>query len=218
MISLEQLYQEALTQLEGVAEGEGLSELDAAFIRFAVCVSPSCLNTQAIDQSVAAVLAAGGTREQIGEAMALVSGLGVHTLMVASSRVLQAVEHHGEAAQSKPLDSAQQQLWQQYVGDDDYWQQFERFVPGFLGSLLRLSVGSFKGFFQYCAIPWKTRHLPASLKELIALTSDATPSHRYQPGLRLHIHNAIQLGVGRRGILQALALGAAAPEHQGVAG
>jgi alkylhydroperoxidase/carboxymuconolactone decarboxylase family protein YurZ len=217
MISVDQLYEDALSMLTAVADGDSLDGLSAAIIRFAVCVSPASLNPEDIHQSVEAALAAGANKAQIAEVMALVSGIGVHTLMVASKSVCQALEVQGESVLSTPLDTEREQLWAHYVGEDRYWQQFERYVPGFLDSLLRLSVESFKGFFQYCAIPWKTAALPATTKELIALACDATPSHRYQPGMRLHIINAVKLGVGRVAIQEALAIAASAPEHEGIA-
>ncbi|MNG36489.1 hypothetical protein D3C84_1235290 [compost metagenome] len=70
---------------------------------------------------------------------------------------------------------------------------------------------------MYCAVPWKTAALRAYLKELISLAVDAAPSHRFMPGLRLHLANAVQLGVGRKAILQALAIASDAPLHRGIA-
>jgi hypothetical protein len=40
--------------------------------------------------------------------------------------------------------------------------------------------------------------------------------HRYLPGLRLHLDNALRLGAGRIQLLEAMDLGAAAPPHRGV--
>ncbi|MCY1311013.1 hypothetical protein D9M70_612650 [compost metagenome] len=93
----------------------------------------------------------------------------------------------------------------------------EQQVPGFLDALLRQSPEAFEAFFKYCAVPWKTAALRAYLKELISLAVDAAPSHRFMPGLRLHLANAVQLGVGRKAILQALAIAADAPLHRGIA-
>ena len=73
----------------------------------------------------------------------------------------------------------------------------------------------FIGFFEYCAIPWRSGTVRARIKELAALACDAAPSHRFRPGFRVHLKNAIALGVGRHAILQALDIAAAAPEHRG---
>jgi len=78
-----------------------------------------------------------------------------------------------------------------------------------------LEVPIFIGFFEYCAIPWRSGTVRARIKELAALACDAAPSHRFRPGFRVHLKNAIALGVGRHAILQALDIAAAAPEHRG---
>lgn len=46
---------------------------------------------------------------------------------------------------------------------------------------------------------------------------DATPTHRYVPGLRLHLANAVGLGATRAQLEQTLAIAAAGPEHSGIA-
>jgi alkylhydroperoxidase/carboxymuconolactone decarboxylase family protein YurZ len=53
------------------------------------------------------------------------------------------------------------------------------------------------------------------VKELAAIACDAAPSHRFRPGFRVHLKNAIKLGLGRIAIFQALDIAAAAPAHPG---
>jgi hypothetical protein len=113
-----------------------------------------------------------------------------------------------------PLDAG---LWQRTVGADRYWAGVETELPGFLEALLRLSPAAFQGFVAYCAIPWSTRHVGALTKELVAMACDATPAHRFGPGFRLHLKNALKLGAGRAAVLATLRIAAAAPEHEGVA-
>jgi len=151
----------------------------------------------------------------VQETIALVSGLGVHSLMASSYRLLEKAKSIDKGLRA-PLTIEQQTLWDKYIGDDPYWVGFEQEVPGFLDALLRLSPQLFRGFHEYCAIPWRSGTVPAVSKELIAMASDATPTHRFVPGMRLHMRNALKLGAGRRTILEALEIAAAAPEHSGV--
>jgi hypothetical protein len=65
-------------------------------------------------------------------------------------------------------------------------------------------------------VPWRTRALRGWVKELMSMATHATPTHRYLPGMRLHLTNAVRLGAGRAGILHALDIAAAAPSHPGV--
>jgi hypothetical protein len=50
----------------------------------------------------------------------------------------------------------------------------------------------------------------------MSMAADATPAHRYLPGVRLHLANAIRLGTGRRAVLHAFDIAAAAPPHPGI--
>ncbi len=102
------------------------------------------------------------------------------------------------------------------MGSDRYWDAMENEVPGFLDALLRLSPEAFEAFFVYCAVPWKTSALSTLTKELISMAVDAAPTHRYAPGMRLHLANALRLGAGKAAILQALDIAAQAPPHRGV--
>jgi hypothetical protein len=113
------------------------------------------------------------------------------------------------------LTAGQQQLWDKYVGDDPFWIGFEQELPGFLRSMLLLSSDQFKAFFDYCAVPWKGGTVRARIKELTAMACDASPSHRFLPGFRLHLANAVALGAGRLALEQALAVAADSPVHDG---
>jgi hypothetical protein len=99
------------------------------------------------------------------------------------------------------------------VGQDRYWEGFERELPGFLAGLLEVSPDGFDAFFRSCAVPWRSGQLPALAKELVALAVDATPTHRYLPGLRLHLRNALRLGGGSAMVRAVLDVAAAAPVH-----
>ncbi|WP_226944550.1 carboxymuconolactone decarboxylase family protein [Pseudomonas sp. FME51] len=210
---IDRVVKEELKEIEG---GEPLSTLDVLLINLALRASPSVLDVNGIEEYTHLALDAGATAAQVHETLVLVSGLGVHTLMAGSPIVAAVLHERRDPSMAAPLDSRQQKLWSTYVGDDPFWDSMEMEVPGFLQSLLRQSPDAFEAFFQYCAVPWKTAALRAYIKELISLAVDACPAHRFLPGLRLHLKNAIQLGVGRQAILQTLAIAAAAPVHEGV--
>ncbi len=191
-------------------EGAPLDALTAALVDFGCKSSTTALDGEAIDRSIAAARAAGATDGQLGEVLALVSGLGVHSLVAAAGRIVKT----GERA-NVPLDPEQQKLWDKHVGTDPYWVGFEKEFPGFLDALLRLSPDAFRAFFPYCAVPWRGREVPALTKELISMASDASTTHRFLPGFRLHLGKALELGASRRTIRDTLALAAACPPHVG---
>ena len=216
MLTLADVAATASEMLGDVPEGEPLDPLAATLITLGCAVSVTCLDRAAIDGAIGRAFAQGASVAQVQEIIALVSGLGVHSLMVSAGTVLAQARASGLANEG-PLDAERQALWDKHVGEDPYWLPFEREVPGFLDALLRTSPDLFRGFFAYCSIPWKTGTVRALVKELAALAVDASPTHRFMPGFRLHLRNAILLGAGRRAVEQTLEIAAHAPLHQGVA-
>jgi alkylhydroperoxidase/carboxymuconolactone decarboxylase family protein YurZ len=168
------------------------------------------LDHDQINAAIAAAMAEGATPAQIQEIVSLVSGLGVHSLMATAVPIARAA-----GLEVSPFTPEQQALWDRHVGSDPFWNAFETEFPGFLGAMLRLSADQFTAFFDYCAVPWKSGQVRAKLKELIAMACDATPTHRFGPGFRLHLGNAIKLGAGGRAVTEALDIAAAAPMHVG---
>jgi alkylhydroperoxidase/carboxymuconolactone decarboxylase family protein YurZ len=216
MVTLDDLTNEARAHLAGVVRGEGLDAVSAALIGLAVHASVANLDTDAIERFSAQALDAGASGAQVHEVLVLVSGLGVHTLMEGSRRVAGLLAARADPEFGAPLDSRRSALWERYVGSSGYWDAMETEAPGFLEALLRQSPEAFQAFFEYCAVPWKSAALSRASKELISIAVDATPNHRYLPGMRLHLKNAIALGVGGAAILEALAIAAAVPAHPGV--
>jgi alkylhydroperoxidase/carboxymuconolactone decarboxylase family protein YurZ len=215
VVTVEELRAAALVLLADVPEGEPLDRCTAALIELGLCASVVTLDEPGMALHAGRALDAGATPEQVHEVLVLVSGLGVHTLMVGSRCVADLLGAR-EAVPVTPPDDRRQALWAEHVGDSPYWAAFEEQVPGFLDALLRLSPEAFAAFFPYCAVPWTTAALPVLAKELIAMASDATPAHRFGPGFRLHLTGAVRAGAGRAAVLGALDLAAAAPPHGGI--
>ncbi len=195
--------------LRDAPDGARLDTLTRRLVELGVKVSVTSLNAPAIDLAMAAALSAGAEVGQVQETIALVSGLGAHSLLV-SARSLFEMAAGQDPTLSGPLDVYRQSLWDRHVGDDKYWVGFEAEFPGFLDALLRLSPSLFQRFHEYCTAPWESGSVPGVTKELIAMASDATPSHQFLPGFRLHMRNALRLGAGRQEILEALAIAAEA--------
>jgi hypothetical protein len=214
MTALADLENIALQRLMEVPEGPSLDPLAGVLIELGCCVSVCTLDQLAIDRSIEQAFVCGASMAQVQEVIALVSGLGVHSLMVSAVSVLSAARRHGQMPEHDALDAPRQVLWDKFVGTDPFWAQFEVEVPGFLKALLLLSPDIFSGFFAYCAIPWTSGTVRALIKELVALASDATPMHRFEPGFRVHLNNAIGLGAGRTMVLETLRIAARTPVHQ----
>ena len=206
---------DALTEL--LPDGAPLDEQAESLIALAAVVSVTSLDRAEIDKAIGRGLDSGASIAQIQEIIALASGLGVHSLMASSATLLAEAVKRDLVEHEAPRNAFRQQLWDKYVGDDSFWIEFSSELPGFLEALLQLSPEMFTGFFEYCAIPWRSGTVRAWIKELAAIACDAAPSHRFRPGFRVHLKNAIKLGVGRTAIYQTLDIAAAAPVHRGFA-
>jgi alkylhydroperoxidase/carboxymuconolactone decarboxylase family protein YurZ len=219
MVSLSDIRDEAIRLLQGVEGGPSLDVQTSELIAFAVRVSVTTLDSVSAQTHAQCALDAGATMEQLHELVLLVSGLGVHTLFEGTRLVnrLAVPVASAQGVSTPPLDEERQRLWDAWIGQDRYWQGFEREVPNFLIELLQASPQGFDAFFRYCAVPWTMGKLPPLTKELVSMAVDATPTHRFLPGMRLHLRNAVKLGAGREAVLKVLEIAAAAPAHPGVA-
>lgn len=196
--------------------GEPLDPLTIEFIEYAVRSSVTTLDPHDAQRHAQRALSLGASTAQLHEILLLVSALGVHSLMVGSARLAQLGVLAGEKVALAPLTSEQQALHRKYVGESSYWRRFEESVPGFLDSLLRFSPFAFEAFFGFCALPWLDAKVPALTKEWISIAVDATPSHRFLPGVHIHVGNALSLGCGRKPLLEVLDIAARTPLHSGV--
>ena len=215
-VAIDGLRDLAHRRLEMVDDGEALTLLERSLIAVGLAASVTSLDAAAIDRAISEAFAAGATVDQVQEIVTLISALGVHSLMATSATIARLAAGNGWT-HAKELDNRQSQLWDKYIGDDPYWTTFREAMPGFLESLIRLSPDQFEAFFTYCQLPWKSNAVRARTKELVALACDATPAHRFRPGFLLHLDNAIAIGVGRRAIMETLAMAADAPAHRGFA-
>lgn len=210
------LREQAIAAARALPEGEGLDALARALVRLGVAVSVTALDRPAIAEAIQAAFDADASVDQVEEIIALVSGLGVHSLMISQAMVLTVAGERGLIDTGSPLDAERQVLWDRHVGDDPFWIGFEQENPGFLAAMLRLCPDLFKAFFDYCAVPWKIGSVRARTKELVAIACDIAPTHAFGPGFRLHLRNAIALGATRRQIMETLDIAAEGPGNPGI--
>ena len=104
------------------------------------------------------------------------------------------------------LDDRQRALREAFIGLRGYWAPFWE-------DLLRLDPAFFEAYLDFSGVPWREGGLPAKVKELIYIAVDAATTHLYEPGVRLHIRNALKHGAIREEILEVLQLAAAVGVH-----
>lgn len=191
-------------------DGDPLAPLDRALIEVGLAASVVSLDEVSVRSASAAAFAHGATPQQVQEVISVISGLGVHSLMISAMPIIEEATRAGHLF-ADTFTPEEQVLWDKRVGDDPFWQAMEAELPGFLRAMLKLSPRQFEAFFDYCAVPWINGTVRARTKELLAMASDAVAQHRFEPGFRLHLANAVKLGAGRTALRECLALARNAP-------
>ncbi len=205
-----------LAAVGGLDRGEPLDALTRSYVLLGAAASPTALDNEGAQRYAAEALDRGATADQVAEVIVLASAVGVHALHEGMRVLADLLAERGDPLATAPLDEQRLDLRRRHVGDQSYWNRLEDEIPGFLDALLRLHPGAYTGFFAFCAIPWSSGALDAVTKELVYVGLDATPSHRYLPGLRLHVANALRLGASPGQILEVVDLAATAAEHRGI--
>ena len=86
-----------------------------------------------------------------------------------------------------------------FIQNRGYWNEF-------WDGLLTLSPDFFESYLNFSSIPWKSGPLPPKIKEFIYIAIDASTTHLYEPGLRIHIQNALKYGATKEEIMEVMQL------------
>lgn len=208
-----EIDEQAARLLQDVPEGEGLTELQRTLLRFALDVSATSLDVDSAQREHDAAKELGATEDQLAEIVALMAAIGVHSFFVGSTMVAASA---GPLADRGPFDPARQELWDRHVGDRRYWNPMREEIPGFLESLLWTSPAGFEGFMEFAGLSFRTLHVDTVTKEIISMAADASVSHRYLPGMRMHLRTAARMGASRTALTEALQIAASSHPLVGV--
>jgi alkylhydroperoxidase/carboxymuconolactone decarboxylase family protein YurZ len=79
--------------------------------------------------------------------------------------------------------------------------------------LLDIAPDFFEAYSRLSSVPWTHGSLSPKVKELLYIAIDASTTHMYEPGLRIHIRNALRHGATRDEIMEVYELTAALGVH-----
>lgn len=97
------------------------------------------------------------------------------------------------------LTERQRQLRDQFIAERGYWNPI-------WDGLLQLDPNFFAAYLDFSAVPWRYGVLEPKIRELIYVAIDAATTHLYEPGLRLHVRNALGYGASKEEIMEVLEL------------
>lgn len=104
------------------------------------------------------------------------------------------------------LSPARQELKRSFIDNRGYWNAF-------WDGLLGLSPEFFEAYLNFSSVPWKTGTLLPKYKELIYIAIDIATTHLYEPGLRVHIRNAVKYGATSGEIMEVYQLASVLGMH-----
>jgi len=107
---------------------------------------------------------------------------------------------------STAMTTKQKDLREQFIEARGYWNEF-------WDSLLSLDEDFFAAYLDFSSVPWRKGPLEPKVKELIYIAVDAAATHLYEPGIRQHVKQALELGATREEIMEVLELTATLGIH-----
>ncbi len=97
-------------------------------------------------------------------------------------------------------DSERKQILKnEFIKKRGYWS-------GFWDGLLELAPDYFENYLNYSAVPWSDGPLEPKVKEFIYTAIDVATTHLYEPGLEIHLENALRYGATPQEIMEVYRL------------
>ncbi|KAI0453535.1 Metallo-hydrolase/oxidoreductase [Xylaria acuta] len=188
-----------------------LSRKEQALISLAVDCAATHLYTPGIREHVTSATREGASRDEILEVIELSSTLGIHACNMGVPLLVEVLKEEGKFLDdiTRPFDETQRNLQREFTAKRGYWHIFWE-------DFLRLDPEFFAGYLEFSSLPW-VKHvdgaagqgkgaLEPKMKELVYCAFDAASTHLYEPGLKLHMRNALGYGATPQEIIEVLEL------------
>lgn len=167
------------------------------FVYIAVDAAATHLYEPGIRQHIRAAIELGATRAELMEVLELTSTLGIHACNIGVPLLLEVLEEEGLRTGPAPRDPRRAALREDFVAKRGYWHEF-------WDGLLELDPELFEAYVEFSSVPWTSGVLEPKVKELIYCAFDASATHLYTPGLKLHMRNAVRYGATTEEIMEVL--------------
>ncbi|MEQ9258247.1 MAG: carboxymuconolactone decarboxylase family protein [Roseovarius sp.] len=170
------------------------------FIYIAIDASTTHLYEPGLRIHLQNALKYGATKEEIMEVYQLTSVLGMHTCTLGVPALLDEMRKAGRGDELEiELTDEQKTLKETFIRNRGYWSDF-------WDGLLALAPEFFEAYLRFSSIPWTPGVLEPKVKEFIYIAIDASTTHLYEPGLRIHIQNALKYGATKEEIMEVYML------------
>lgn len=177
----------------------------------AVDTAATHLYVPGIRQHIRSALELGSSADELMEVLELTSTLGIHACNVGVQLLTEVLTEEGLRPGPAQLAERQQALKAQFIDSRGYWHES-------WDGMLELDPELFAAYLDFSALPWRSGVLEPKVKEFIYIAFDASATHLYAPGLKLHMRNAVRLGATMAEILEVLELASLVGMHAATVG
>jgi len=159
------------------------------FIYIAIDASTTHLHEKGLKVHMGNAIRHGATQKELLEVLQLTSVLGIHTATLGVPVLFDELKNAGRDTEIAPqrLSRRQKALKKEFRKKRGYWS--DRWQ-----AILRVAPDFFESYLQFSSVPWMTGTLEPKVRELIYIAIDSATTHLYEPGLRVHIRNALKHG------------------------
>ncbi|KIW17961.1 hypothetical protein PV08_05156 [Exophiala spinifera] len=165
----------------------------------AVASSVTHMYLPAVEAHILAALRTGATSEEIFEVLGLSYLLGVHTVTMGFPILQELVEELSIPADT--VTPEQQELKEiiksRFIATRGFWP--ETFKP-----LLDLDPEFFEQYTDFSSFSPRSKVLEPKYRELIITAIDAATTHLYSRGTKIHMRNALKMGITPAEVLEML--------------
>ncbi|QJU58156.1 hypothetical protein HL653_10425 [Sphingomonas sp. AP4-R1] len=172
-------------------------------VMVALHASSSSLNADAIKRHTQRAIAAGASETDVIDVLVTIIPLANHPLYIGIPILMEELEKAGQGDQTQMPEMLPHILAikENFVRSRGYW------------TAMRDTIGSwmpeyFASFINACMEPWRSGSLTPAERELMYIAIDCSITHTYEPGMRMHIQNALRYGATRDQIMEVFQLAA----------
>jgi alkylhydroperoxidase/carboxymuconolactone decarboxylase family protein YurZ len=171
-------------------------------VLLALHATATTLYADGVRRHIGRALAAGATEQDVLDVLFTIVGAANHALYFAVPVLMRELEaaHHPEA-EPPPVTPEAQAIKEEFIRSRGFWNPqrdaIVQMMPEYFAALTGLTTE-----------PWKQGVLTDKERELVCIAIDCTVTHMYEPGLAIHIRQALQKGASRNEILAVFQLAA----------
>ena len=167
------------------------------FIYLAIDANATHMYLPGVRQHMQAALRLGATKQELMEVLELSATLSIHVFSTGLPILIEVLEERGLRTEAASRTDDQEQVKAEFTKSRGYWNPF-------WDDMLDLDPELFAAYTDFSAYPWRHGTLEPKIKEFIYIAFDATATHLYEKGLKVHIGNALGYGATAQEILEVM--------------